>query len=176
MIQRIRKHILAFKKNLNRSLAKNNSSARLEPDSKGQVAIILIIMTAIALIFYAVTLNLGRMSGAKTMTTMAAEKTASVLASQMASYAQKLVKENLKGSLEVCDKTSLFTAIISMIIIIIVAVIAIILAPVTSGRIYHCDGDCCDHSFHCLSCHAGNSCPAGDHQHVEQDHRRDDVA
>ncbi len=133
MIQRIRKHILAFKKNLNRSLAKNNSSARLEPDSKGQVAIILIIMTAIALIFYAVTLNLGRMSGAKTMTTMAAEKTASVLASQMASYAQKLVKENLKGSLEVCDKTSLFTAIISMIIIIIVAVIAIILAPVTSG-------------------------------------------
>ncbi|MBU1996793.1 MAG: hypothetical protein KKF78_06530, partial [Candidatus Omnitrophica bacterium] len=133
MIQRINKHILALKKKLNCSLTKKRSSLGRASDSKGQVAIILIIMTAVALIFYAVTLNLGRLSGAKTLTSMAAEKTASVLASQMASYAQKLVKENLKGSLQVCDKTSLFTAIISMIIVVIIAVIAIILAPVTSG-------------------------------------------
>lgn len=133
MIQLIRRHIDRAISKIDFSKNRKSCSSRELSGSKGQVAIILILMTAVALIFYAVTLNLGRLSAAKTMSTLAAEQSASVLASQMASYCQKLVKENLKGRLEVCDKTSLFTAIISFIIIIIIVVIAIILAPYTSG-------------------------------------------
>ena len=133
MIQGIRKYIDRIKKTLISSNKRKCCSLGKVSDSKGQIAIILILMTAVALIFYAITLNLGRLSTAKTMSSIAAEKSASVLASQMASYCQKLVKENLKGKLKVCDKTSMLTAIITFIIIIIIVVIAIILAPFTSG-------------------------------------------
>ena len=97
--------------------------------SRGQVAIILILVTAIALIFYAVALNFGKVSQTKTLTTVTADTGASLMGSQMASYGQSVYKTTLGDSKKVCAWSGIFAAIISLI----VAIIALVLAFVTGG-------------------------------------------
>jgi hypothetical protein len=92
-------------------------------NKKGQVAFILILLTAAALIFYASTINLSKVGDTKTITIMAANTGASLMASQMSSYAQSLVMEYLRGKLEYCKSTSIIGAIITLIVAIIIAVI-----------------------------------------------------
>jgi hypothetical protein len=65
--------------------------------NKGQVAIIIILVIAFALIFYAVSMNLGKLSISKTQTQVAAMAGASQLGSQMASYGQYLFQTQLGG-------------------------------------------------------------------------------
>ena len=66
------------------------AKADLRNADKGQVAIVLILMTAIAIIIYASTLNLGRVAELKTLTTIAADLSAAQMASSWASYAEMI--------------------------------------------------------------------------------------
>ena len=104
---------------------KNNFSTRMS-SHRGQVAVLMILLIAIGLIFYAVVLNLGRMSQVKTQTLIAANTTATQLASFMASYGQKLFEESLGGRRKVCGFTALFSALLMVIIIIIIIIIIIV--------------------------------------------------
>ncbi|VAX38283.1 hypothetical protein MNBD_UNCLBAC01-1584 [hydrothermal vent metagenome] len=93
--------------------------------TKGQVSLILMLVVAIALIFYAVSLNLGRVSQIKTLTTTASNQAASQLGSQMASYAQSIIETTLGGATRKCGWTGVMAAIITIIIIIIILVVCI---------------------------------------------------
>ena len=92
-------------------------------DKGGQVAVILIIVVAAALIFYAVSLNLGRISQTKVMTTVAADTAASTLASYMASFGQSVFQTSLGGKKKICG----WTGIIAAILTVIIAIIAVVL-------------------------------------------------
>lgn len=94
---------------------------KMSPKS-GQVAIVLILVTAVALIFYAVTLNLGDITEVKTSTQVAATQGASLLGSQMASYGQSVFKQTLGGRRLYCKSTSLVAIIITIIITIILII------------------------------------------------------
>ena len=76
--------------------------------SKGQVAVVLVIIVAISLIFYAVTLNLERLTESKTVVTIASNLGASQLASQMASYGHAILMTQLGGKRKVCGWTGIF--------------------------------------------------------------------
>ena len=56
--------------------------------NRGQTALILILLTAAALIFLAITMNWGRIAQAKSLLTIAADQSASTLASDAASYGE----------------------------------------------------------------------------------------
>jgi hypothetical protein len=64
---------------------------------QGQAAIILILLTAVALILFAVTLNQGRVSQFKTLTTIASNQAAATTASSFASYGEKVMQTQLGG-------------------------------------------------------------------------------
>ena len=94
----------------------------------GQVAVILVLVVAAALIFYAVSLNLSRVSQAKTVTTIAADAGAATLGSYMASYGQQVLQTSLGGNRRICG----WTGVVAAIIAVVVAIIAIVLF-VTTG-------------------------------------------
>lgn len=85
----------------------------------GQVAVILILVTAMALIYYAVSLNFGRMSQVKTLITLASDTSAAQLASGIASYGQAQSKTSLEGRRRVCAYTGIFATILAIVIIVI---------------------------------------------------------
>ncbi len=87
--------------------------------SSGQVAIILILVVAISLIFYAAALNLGKISQVKTLTTIASNQSASQMASQMASYGQQVFEVQLGGATRVCGWTGLLVAVLTVIAVVI---------------------------------------------------------
>ncbi len=87
--------------------------------SSGQVAIILVLVIAISLILYAVTLNLGKISQIKTLTTVAADQTASLLASQMASYGQQVFEVQLGGKRKICGYTGMFASLLVIVVVVI---------------------------------------------------------
>ena len=88
----------------------------------GQVAVIVILITAIVLVFYAVTLNLGRLSQVKTVTTVASNQATSLMASQMASYSQSLFKQTLGGVKKKCRSNGILQALISLIVVVAIIV------------------------------------------------------
>ncbi len=90
-------------------------------NKSGQVAIILILVAAMGLIFYAVSMNLGNVSETKTAVSIAANTGASLLASQMASYGQSLFKEQMGGKFKICSTTwiQIFALVLSIILAII---------------------------------------------------------
>ena len=83
-------------------------------NNKGQVGIIMLLVLAFALIFYAASMNIGRVSQTKTYTQTAAMAGASQLASQMSSYGQKLFQEQLGGHKRICALTGIFMAILTI--------------------------------------------------------------
>lgn len=91
----------------------------------GQVAVILILVVAAALIFYAVSLNLGRISQTKVVTTIAADTGASLLASHMASYGQQIFQTTLGGDRNQCGLTGVVAAIVTVVLAIIAVVAAL---------------------------------------------------
>lgn len=108
------------------------SSGRRNPvkkrilSSEGQVAMVMILMAALGLVFYAVALNYNRVWETKNTTMIAAEQSASAMASFMASYAQQISEEQIKGGTKYCDKTSVFKAIARTFALIVLAVICTI--------------------------------------------------
>lgn len=90
---------------------------------KGQVAVVLILITAVALIFYAISLNFSRLTQIKTIVTIASDSGAAQLASSMASYGQMVAKTMLDGNLRKCSNTNLLVTIITAIVAIIIAIV-----------------------------------------------------
>lgn len=89
----------------------------------------MLLVLAFALIFYAASMNIGRVSQTKTYTQVAAMAGASQLASQMASYGQKIFQEQLGGEKRVCALTGIFMAIITIVIVLVLIVITIMFPP-----------------------------------------------
>ncbi len=125
--------LLRWRESLNHFVAdKRISSFVFRPSSfvlrnkTGQVAVILILVTAIALIFYAISLNFGRLSQLKTITTIASNTGTSLLASEMASYGQKVAVEKISGDRKRCKSSGVFRAIV-------IGIGAIVLAYFTVG-------------------------------------------
>ena len=126
MLQRIRKYfhkILHVKQSTNRKIKPTDILPSLR-SSKGQVAVVLILIVAIGLVFYAVTLTLGRVSQAKILTVMAANKGAAKMVSLIASYGEQVFQEQMGGQTLVCQKIqkskSWISTVIAVIIIIVV--------------------------------------------------------
>lgn len=107
---------------------------RIGKSKKGQAAVIIILITAVALIFYAASINFGRVSVVKTQTQISSAVGASQLVSQMASYGQSLFMEVLGGKRKVCDSTSVVVAILKIVLAIIILIIAIVLLVFTIGQ------------------------------------------
>ncbi len=101
-------------------------------DLKGQVAIILIVMTAIVIIFFAITLNLGKVAELKTMTTISSHISAAQMGSAFASYAEQLFQVRLGGEAEagadltLCGFSEVFQIILTVLIIIIIVIICVL--------------------------------------------------
>jgi hypothetical protein len=76
-------------------------------------------MAVIGLIFVAAAINISRVGTARVMATTAANQSAAMMASYMASYGQAVVEQYLGGRREKCDHTSVLTAIIAIIVFII---------------------------------------------------------
>ena len=69
---------------------KSGIKPRLYQSQKGQVAVVIIFVIGLSLMFYAVSLNLGRIAEKKTVVTVASNVGASQRASLMASYGHQL--------------------------------------------------------------------------------------
>ena len=110
-------------------IIRNDRLRKVAQSTGGQAAVVLILVIAIVLIFYAVSLNFGHMTQVKGMVTVASNTSASMLASSMASYTQSLSETQLGGTRKKCGWTGIFAALIVLIIMII----AILLAPETGG-------------------------------------------
>ncbi|MBI4308990.1 MAG: hypothetical protein HY591_01520, partial [Candidatus Omnitrophica bacterium] len=95
---------------------------------KGQAALILILITAMALIFFAITLNWGRLAQIKTMTMSAATTTVASMVSSYASYGEQKLQTELGGKPKICKTSSILETIILAIVIIIIAVVSCIYA------------------------------------------------
>lgn len=98
---------------------------------KGQIAVILILVAAVGLIFYAVVFNFNRISQIKTLTMQAANASAAQMVSSMASYGESVWQVYLKGKLDgkkpgYCKHDNVFKMIIKFIIILIIVIIAVI--------------------------------------------------
>ncbi len=92
---------------IKQAAAKRKQSIPKPSSQKGQVAIVLLLITAIALIFLAVTYNYSKVSNVKTLVTIASNTGASSLASGMTSYAHRLSEEQLGGRRKRCGWTGL---------------------------------------------------------------------
>ncbi len=94
----------------------------------GQTSIILILLAAIALIFFAVTLNWGRMTQIKSSTSTAATTAAASMVSNIASYGEEKIQQELDGKLKNSELSTIVSALIKLAVVI-GAVVAIALAP-----------------------------------------------
>ena|GEM_PF-6726687 len=121
MIQFFRTYILGLSKPVSRGKKPPTTTKRLMSAS-GQVGLVLILLAALGLVFYAMSLNLNKVSEAKIKTMVAAERATSFMASFMASYAQKMSEEQLKGGLGFCKSTSLLGAILKAVVMIALAI------------------------------------------------------
>jgi len=92
--------------------------------TRGQVAIILIFMIAIGLIFYAVSLNVGRVSISKVIATRASNLMAARMGSLMASYGEQVFQEQLDGKEEICGYTSVFQSLMMVAVFVVIIVFA----------------------------------------------------
>ncbi len=92
-------------------------------NSKGQTAMVLILLAAAALIFYAITVNWGRIAQVKSFLTMAADESASQLASESASYGEMQKQTYLH---DVNQKVETTSVVMSLIVIVLAVIISIL--------------------------------------------------
>jgi len=97
---------------------------KINQSKKGQVTVVILLIVAFALIFYAVTLNIGRVGQNKTATQIGAAQGASSLASAMASYGHQLLMQQLGGERKKCASSGLLGAIIGAIIAIVITIVS----------------------------------------------------
>ena len=101
--------------------------------NKGQTALILILLAAAALIFYAVTVNWGRIAQTKSMLTIATNQAASYLASEAASYGEMQKQTYLRN---VNRKAFLEWQVFFAVIMIVLAIIVTILSYGTTAAAF----------------------------------------
>ncbi len=89
----------------------------------GQTALILILLTAAALIFLAITLNWGRIAQVKALVTIAADGSASLMASDAASYGEMQKQTNLKDTNKITGETGGWLAILLVVLSILLCII-----------------------------------------------------
>ncbi len=89
----------------------------------GQTALILILLTAAALIFLAITLNWGRIAQVKALLTVAADGSASLMASDAASYGEMQKQTNLKDTNQITGQTGLLLALLLVVLSILLCII-----------------------------------------------------
>ena len=108
--------------------------------NKGQASLVMILILAVAFIFYAISLNWTKIATMKTSTWMAAVSVAAQGGSMFASYGERIVQEQLLplgtvswngGRLEYCDQGAL-QLVFKIIIIIIILIITILTYGATS--------------------------------------------
>ncbi len=95
---------------------------------RGQTSLIMIMIAAVGLIFFAATLNWGKVAQSKTQTTIAANTAAAALASGGASYGEQVLQEQLGGRPKICKSTSIWAAIAAVVLVIIIIVLSVISA------------------------------------------------
>ena len=103
----------------------------LQRSKKGQVAVVILLIVAFALIFYAATLNLGRIGQNKVVTQIGAAQGASALASAMASYGQSLFMQQLGGRQKKCQSSGLLGAILGFVLAVVLTIFLWEAAPAT---------------------------------------------
>ena len=94
-------------------------------NSTGQTALILILITAAALIFLAITMNWGRVAQTKAIVTIAADQAASLLASDVASYGEMQKQTYLQNTNEISSLNGIIMAAIAVVVAIICLIITI---------------------------------------------------
>jgi len=105
---------------------------------RGQTALILILLTAAALVFLAITLNWGRIAQTKALITVAADQSASALASNAASYGEMQKQTYLQNTNKLTETTSILLAIIMIVIAVIITILCWgTCAGVTAGIVLH---------------------------------------
>jgi hypothetical protein len=87
---------------------------------RGQTALILILLSAAALIFFAITVNWGHIAQTKSLVTISADQAASMMASNAASYGEMQKQQYLNNRNR---KTELDWMIIIAVIVIIICII-----------------------------------------------------
>lgn len=117
-------------------IIRGNYLRRAQGSRKGQVAVILILVAAAGLVFYAITLNLGRISQTKSLVTIASNTAASQLASQMASYGQEVSERELGGQFKKCNRSGVLRAIIMAIIIVVIAIVCTACSVYLTSALY----------------------------------------
>lgn len=92
-------------------------------NSKAQASLILILLTAVALIFFALSLNWGRIAQIKTVTMTSATTMAGGMGSAYASYGERVLQTTLGGEWKKCKTGSIMAAIITLVIVIILVIV-----------------------------------------------------
>ncbi len=106
---------------------------RRQRNCRGQVSIVLILVSAVGLLLYTYALNLGRTSGVKTRTMIAAETAAALTSSFVAGTAEQLSQEYLKGSDKLCDSSSWVATLIKLVILVVLLIAMIVITALTGG-------------------------------------------
>ena len=108
---------------------------KINNDTRGQTALILILLTAAALIFLAISLNWGRIAQTKALLTVAADQSASLLASEVASYGEMQKQTYLSNANQLSGQTGILVDIL-MIVVAIVALVVTYFFPPAGWGIY----------------------------------------
>ncbi|MDE2221705.1 MAG: hypothetical protein KGK03_01400 [Candidatus Omnitrophica bacterium] len=95
-------------------------------NKKGQTALILVLLSAAALVFLAITYNWGRVAQIKSLLTISADQSASLLASDAASYGEQEKQTSLGDSNKVSGMSGLLMDVILVVVIIVIIVIEIV--------------------------------------------------
>lgn len=88
-------------------------------EQKGQIAILLIIATAILFIFYAMSFNLAKVSEQKVLVTRASTAASSMFAAQIGGLAESYFRTALGNESRYCRDTSVWGAIFAFIVVIV---------------------------------------------------------
>jgi len=99
---------------------------------RGQVALVLILLAAAALIFLSITLNWGRIAQVKSMLTIAADQAVATLASDVASYGEMNKQTYLQNTNSLSELGGILMAILMVVVAIIVLIITILTWGATS--------------------------------------------
>jgi hypothetical protein len=90
---------------------------------RGQTALILVFVIAIAIMIYAASLNWSRVTQHKTLTIMGSNLAAANMASIIASYGEQQLQVNLGGRPKYCKRTNFLVMVVVIIIAIVVVII-----------------------------------------------------
>lgn len=93
---------------------------------RGQTALVMLLIVAVAMVFFAISMNWGRIAEYKTLVTVGANVSAAGMASAMSSYGEMVLQTTLGGKTKICGWTGILAIIIAIVIIIIAIIVVIV--------------------------------------------------